>query len=130
MNDDPLEPGSDATLRPPLPANADLRSYVLAHLVAVPLGLALLAWFVQHSSVDMAITNLFVDPASHRFAWHDSALLDVPATRRRAACRSSSVRSPSPPGRLALRSDRCGPGDRSCLRSARRCCSARSRSTR
>jgi membrane-associated PAP2 superfamily phosphatase len=77
MNDDPLEPGSDATLRPPLPANADLRSYVLAHLVAVPLGLALLAWFVQHSSVDMAITNLFVDPASHRFAWHDSALLDV-----------------------------------------------------
>jgi membrane-associated PAP2 superfamily phosphatase len=77
MNDDPLEPGSDAFLRPPPPAAAELRSYVAGHLVAVPLGLALLAWTVQHSSLDMAITNLFVDGTSHRFAWHDSALLDV-----------------------------------------------------
>ena len=77
MNDDPLEHGSDAMLRPPLPAGADPRAYVAVHLVAVPLALALLAWTVQHSSLDMAITNLFVDPATHRFAWHDSALLDV-----------------------------------------------------
>jgi len=77
MNDDPLEPGSDAILRPPPPAAADLRSYIAGHLVAVPLALALLAWIVQHGSLDMAITNLFVDPASHRFAWHDSALLDI-----------------------------------------------------
>ena len=77
MNDDPLEPGNDAALRPPPTASVDLRSYLALHLVAVPLVLALLAWIVQHGSLDMAITRLFVDPASQRFAWHDSVVLDV-----------------------------------------------------
>ena len=55
----------------------DLRWYVAGHLVAVPLGLGALAWFVQHGSLDLAIATLFVDPASHRFAWHDSAWLEI-----------------------------------------------------
>ena len=77
MNDAPIEPGRDAGLRPPAAAGVDLRSYVALHLVAVPLVLGLLAWIVQHGSLDMAITRLFVDPASQRFAWHDSLVLDV-----------------------------------------------------
>lgn len=77
MNDDSLEPDSAAALRPPPAASVDLRSYVALHLVAVPLVLALLAWTVQHGSLDMAITRVFIDPASQRFAWHDSAVLDV-----------------------------------------------------
>jgi len=77
MNDEPNGRHSDAILRPPQPAGADLRTYVAVHLVAVPAVLAVLAWMVQHGSLDMSIARLFVDPASQRFAWHDSVVLDV-----------------------------------------------------
>jgi membrane-associated PAP2 superfamily phosphatase len=78
MDDDPSAPGSEAILRaPPRSPGVDPRSYVALHLVAVPLVLAALAWACQHSSLDMALTRLFVDPATDRFAWRDSAVLEV-----------------------------------------------------
>lgn len=51
--------------------------YVASHLLVVPLVLALLAWQVEHSGLDMALTRLFVDPATHAFPWRSSVLLDV-----------------------------------------------------
>ncbi|MEO7057463.1 MAG: phosphatase PAP2 family protein [Caldimonas sp.] len=51
--------------------------YVAGHLLLVPCLLALLAWQVQHSGLDMALTQLFVDPATHAFPWRSSVLLDV-----------------------------------------------------
>lgn len=77
MNDEPLEPGNDAILRPPPPARAHVGAYVALHLVAVPLVLAALAWMLQHGSLDMALARLFVDASGQHFAWRDSAVLDV-----------------------------------------------------
>ncbi len=78
MNDEPPEHANDAILRPPLPPPlVDWRSYVALHLVLVSLALVALAWACQHSRLDLALARLFVDPATDRFAWRDSALLDV-----------------------------------------------------
>jgi membrane-associated PAP2 superfamily phosphatase len=55
----------------------DTRRYVALHLVVVPVALALIAWICQHSRLDMALTHLFVDPATDRFIWRDSTALDV-----------------------------------------------------
>jgi len=77
MNHAPRESGGDAILRPPVRAGVDPRGYLALHLVAVPLALCLLAWEVQHGSVDMALARLFVDDTGQHFAWRDSALLDI-----------------------------------------------------
>ncbi len=77
MNDEPLEPGSEAILRPPRQAGADVRWYVALHLVAVPFVLGLLASACQRGSLDMALARLFVDATGANFAWRDSALLDI-----------------------------------------------------
>jgi len=51
--------------------------YVVSHLVLVPAALAVVAWLCQRGGADMALADLFVDPATHRFVAADSALLDV-----------------------------------------------------
>jgi membrane-associated PAP2 superfamily phosphatase len=61
----------------PRPPMVDTRRYAALHLVVVPLGLALIAWTCQHTRVDMALSRLFVDPATDHFLWRDSAALDV-----------------------------------------------------
>jgi membrane-associated PAP2 superfamily phosphatase len=67
----------DAILRlVPQPPLVDRRRYLVSHLLLVPIALALLAWICQRGGSDMALTRLFVD-GSQRFAWADSALLDV-----------------------------------------------------
>ena len=77
MTDDRHQRVHEAAPWLPPPAGVDLRSYIAVHLFAVPCLVAVLAWFVQHGSLDMAIARLFVDPASQRFSWHDSVVLDV-----------------------------------------------------
>lgn len=47
------------------------------HLLVVPLALALLAAFVQHSEVDVAVSRLFFDPASRLFLGGRSGLFDL-----------------------------------------------------
>lgn len=61
----------------PRPVIVSAGRYVAGHLLLVPLMLGLLAWYVQHSGLDMALTQLFVDPATHTFTWRGSVLLDV-----------------------------------------------------
>lgn len=51
--------------------------YVAVHLLIVPLVLGFLAWNVEYGGLDMALTQLFVDPATNAFAWRNSVLLDV-----------------------------------------------------
>ena len=62
---------------PPRSPMVDTRRYIALHLVLIPLGLALIAWACQHTRLDMALTHLFVDPATDRFIWRDSTALEV-----------------------------------------------------
>ena len=62
---------------PPRSPMVDTRRYIALHLVLIPLGLALIAWACQHTRLDMALTQLFVDPATDRFIWRDSTALEV-----------------------------------------------------
>jgi membrane-associated PAP2 superfamily phosphatase len=77
MNDEALERGGDAMLRPPPRIGADPGWYVAIHVVVVSLVLAGLAWVCQRGSLDMALARLFVDASGQNFAWRDSALLDI-----------------------------------------------------
>jgi membrane-associated PAP2 superfamily phosphatase len=61
----------------PQPARVGARSYIAVQLVIVPCLIGLLAWWCQHSTLDMFLSRLFVDPASHGFPWRDSVLLEV-----------------------------------------------------
>jgi len=53
------------------------RRYALVALLAVPLLLAGLAALVQYSPLDMALSRLFVDPATQRFDWRHAPLLEL-----------------------------------------------------
>lgn len=68
-------PRPDAALPRP-PAVPPLR-YALAVLLAVPLLLAGLAALVQYGPLDMALSRLFVDPATQRFEWRHAPLLEL-----------------------------------------------------
>ncbi len=81
MNDAPPAPAHPRSRpRPivPLPiVVVPAGRYVASHLLLVPFLLALLAWQFEYSAIDMALTQLFVDPATHAFTWRHSVLLDV-----------------------------------------------------
>lgn len=51
-------------------------TYLLGHLLLVPVLLGLAAWAVQHGPLDLALARLFVDPATHAFSMRGSRLLD------------------------------------------------------
>ena len=59
--------------RPLVPAGR----YTALHLLLVPFLLGLLAWTVQYGSLDMALTERFVDSATHSFPWRNSDLLEI-----------------------------------------------------
>lgn len=61
----------------PRPVVVPAGRYIAGHLLLVPLLLGLLAGSVQYSGLDMALTQLFADPATHAFGWRGSVLLDV-----------------------------------------------------
>jgi membrane-associated PAP2 superfamily phosphatase len=61
----------------PHPPRVAVREYVAVQLILVPLLIGTLAWWCQHSALDMLVSGIFVDPASHTFAWRDVPLLDV-----------------------------------------------------
>jgi len=61
----------------PQPPLVERGSYVVSHIVLVPIAIALVAWLCQHGGGDLAIARLFVDATSHHFVWAHSALLDV-----------------------------------------------------
>jgi membrane-associated PAP2 superfamily phosphatase len=61
----------------PRPPRVSARRYVALQLVLIPGLIAVLAWVCQYGALDMLLSRLFVDPASHAFAWRDSVLLEV-----------------------------------------------------
>ena len=72
------EPAPWRALPLPLPRRAARATrYLTVHLLAVPFALGLLAWTIQHSAADMALSRLFVDAATGTFAGRPSLLLEV-----------------------------------------------------
>lgn len=61
----------------PQPLCVPAGRYIAIHLLLVPLALGLLAWRLEYGGLDLVISELFVNPATHAFAWRNSVLLDV-----------------------------------------------------
>jgi len=72
----PSDPDDALSLVAPRPPVVDRAGYVASHVILVPAAIALLGWLCWRDG-DMPLAQLFVDPASHRFFWAGSALLDV-----------------------------------------------------
>jgi membrane-associated PAP2 superfamily phosphatase len=73
----PLAIRAFAGMPVPWPSSNPLREYVAVHLLLVPAVLAACAWLTQYGRLDMTISGLFFDPASHAFAWRHAMWLDV-----------------------------------------------------
>jgi membrane-associated PAP2 superfamily phosphatase len=78
MNDVVFESGLRQIARPaPSPPAVPVIPYVLLHVLLVPMLLAALAWFFQHGTLDMRVTQWFADPETRSFPWRSSALLEI-----------------------------------------------------
>lgn len=66
-----------APLGMPLRGDVAPGTYLLGHLLLVPALVGLVAWAVQHGSLDLALAQLFADPVTHTFSLRESRLLNA-----------------------------------------------------
>jgi membrane-associated PAP2 superfamily phosphatase len=72
MKPSPISSAGAATWRA-----AQASAFIAVHLLLVPVLLAVAAWTLRHSALDLRMSNLFFDSAQNAFGWRESAWLNL-----------------------------------------------------